>query len=77
MKAIVSKMGRVTIPTPLRIQLGLRAGQVLEIKEERGRLVLSKVGTPPDAFDRLFGVLKLGRSTDEIMDELRGPDRPR
>jgi len=74
MKAIVSKNGRVTIPKPLRIRLGIRVGQVLEVKEERGRLVMAKVATPPDAFDRLYGVLKLGRSTDEIMEELRGSE---
>ena len=77
MKAIISKTGRVTIPKPLRTRLGIRAGEVLEVKEERGRLVISKVGTPLDPTEKLFGVLKLGRSTDEIMDELRGPERPR
>ena len=77
MKAIVSKNGRVTIPKPLRTRLGIRAGEVLEVKEEHGRLVISKVGTPLDAFDKLFGILELGRSTDEMMEELRGPERPR
>jgi hypothetical protein len=57
--------------------LGIRAGQVLEVKEKRGRLVISKVGMPPDAFDKLYGILKLGRSTDEIMEELRGPEKAR
>jgi len=77
MKAIVSKMGRVTIPKPLRVQLDIRAGQVLEVKEERGRLVMSKQARPHDAIDKLYGILKLGRSTDEIMEELRGSGKPR
>jgi len=77
MKIIVSKIGRVAIPKTLRIQLGTRAGEVLEVKEEQGRIVISKAGTPPDAIDKLFGILKLGRSTDEIMEELRGPEKAR
>ena len=77
MKIIVSKIGRVAIPKTLRIQLGIRAGEVLEVKEKQGRIVISKVRTPPDAFDNLFGILKLGRSTDAIMKELRGPEKAR
>jgi bifunctional DNA-binding transcriptional regulator/antitoxin component of YhaV-PrlF toxin-antitoxin module len=77
MKIIVSKIGRVTIPKTLRIQSGVRAGEVLEVKEEQGRIVLSRVGPPPDAIDNLFGILELGRSTDAIMEELRGPQSPR
>jgi AbrB family looped-hinge helix DNA binding protein len=77
MQAIVSKDGRVTIPKSLRVQLGIRAGQVLEVKEERGRLVVSKQARSRDAIDKLFGILKLDRSTDEIMEELRGHETPR
>ena len=77
MKAIVSKNGRVTIPKPLRTRMGIRVGQILEVKEERGRLVMSKQARSLDAIDKLFGILKLGRSTDEIMEELRGPERPK
>ena len=77
MKVIVSRVGRVTIPKPLRIRLGIRAGEILEVKEERGRLVMSKQARSLDAIDKLFGILELGRSTDEIMEELRGPERPK
>lgn len=72
MKATVSEKGRVTIPKPLRVRLGIRSGQVLEVVEEQGRLVMSKKAKPQDAIDELYGILKLGRSTDEIMQELRG-----
>ena len=71
MKTVVSEKGQITIPKPLRIRLGIRTGQVLEVREERGRLVMTKC-VPKDAFDKFFGILKLGRSTDEIMKELRG-----
>jgi AbrB family looped-hinge helix DNA binding protein len=76
MKTTVSEKGQITIPKPLRVRLGIRVGQVLEVKEERGRLVMTK-RAPRDPFDKYFGILKLGRSTDEIMDELRGLERPR
>jgi AbrB family looped-hinge helix DNA binding protein len=77
MKTVVSQKGQITIPKPLRVRLGIRSGQVLEVREERGRLVMSKQTTPRDAIDKLYGILKLGRSTDEIMEELRGAERPR
>jgi len=77
MKTVVSEKGQVTIPKPLRVRLGIRKGQVLDVREERGRLVMSKRKPPRDAIDELYGILKLGRSTDEIMDELRGSERPK
>jgi AbrB family looped-hinge helix DNA binding protein len=75
MKTTVSEKGQITIPKPLRVRLGIRVGQVLEVKEERGRLVMTKQA-PQDPFDKYFGILKLGRSTDEIMKELRGDEYP-
>ncbi len=72
MKTIVSEKGQITIPKPLRVRLGLRKGQVLDVREERGRLVLMKQRLQ-DPFDRAYGILKLGRTTDELMEELRGP----
>ena len=62
----------MTIPKPLRVRLGIRTGQVLEVCEERGCLVMSKQTPRPDSIDKLFGILKLGRRTDDIMKELRG-----
>ena len=71
MKTVVSEKGQVTIPKPLRVRLGLRKGQVLEVREERGRLIMCKRASR-DPFDKYFGILKLGRTTDELMKELRG-----
>ena len=74
MKTVVSEKGQVTIPKPLRDRLGLRTGQVLDFHEERGRLVAVKVA-PEDPVDRVYGILKLGRSTDALLRALRGaPD---
>ncbi len=77
MKTVVSEKGQITIPKPRRVRLGIRKGEVLDVKEERGRLVMSKKGPRRDAVDELYGILKLGRSTDEIIDELRGSDKPK
>ena len=72
MTTVVSEKGQITIPKPLRVPLGFRKGQVLEVREERGRLVMTKHKPSRDAIDSLYGILKLGRRTDEIMKELRG-----
>jgi AbrB family looped-hinge helix DNA binding protein len=76
MKTVVSEKGQVTIPKPLRVRLGLRKGQVLDVRQERDRLVMTK-STAADPFDKYFGILKVGKTTDEIMAELRGEDYPR
>ncbi|HEY6780115.1 MAG TPA: AbrB/MazE/SpoVT family DNA-binding domain-containing protein [Thermoleophilaceae bacterium] len=76
MNAIVSEKGQVTIPKALRDRLGIRPGQVLDFDEEGGRLVARKadVRNPVDA---VYGMLDLPRSTDELLEEMRGPGDPR
>lgn len=74
MKAVLSEKGQITIPKRLRDRLGLRPGSVLEFDEEQGRLVARKV-TTGDELEALYGSLDLGKSTDELIAELRGePD---
>ena len=72
MKSVVSEKGQVTIPKPLRDRLGIRPGQVLDFREEEGRLVASKARVDDPVAD-VFGILELDRSTDELIEELRGP----
>jgi AbrB family looped-hinge helix DNA binding protein len=74
MKAIVSEKGQVTIPKRLRERLGIRPGQVLDFEEDdHGRLVAHKA-IREDHLDALYGSLDVGgRTTDELMIELRGP----
>ena len=72
MKATVSEKGQVTIPKRLRDRLGIRSGEVLEFTEERGRLVAVKAQAE-DPIESVYGILETGRSTDEVMEELRGP----
>jgi AbrB family looped-hinge helix DNA binding protein len=72
MKSIVSEKGQITIPKALREKLGIRPGQVLDFSaDDRGRLIATKASTR-SALDELYGVLNLGKTTDEIMRELRG-----
>lgn len=72
MRAIVSEKGQVTIPKRLRDRLGIRAGQTLEFREERGRLVATKANAD-DPFESVYGILDLDRPTDVLIGELRGP----
>ena len=71
MKITVTEKWQVTIPKPLRKQLGLRPGQVLDMRAERGHLVASKAAEL-DAVERAYGILRLGHSTDRILTSLRG-----
>lgn len=74
MKTRVSEKGQITIPKTVRERLGIRPGQVLEVREEGGRVVATKV-TIRDAVERVTGILKLDRPVDELITELRGkPD---
>lgn len=75
MKSTVSEKGQVTIPKALRDRLGIRPGEVLEFREEKGRLVATKA-TLRDPVEAVYGILKLPRPTDELITEMRGkPDR--
>ena len=73
MKTTVSERGQVTIPKELRRRMGINPGQVLEFREEAGHLVAYKV-FEQDPVSRVYGILgNDGRSTDDIIEEMRGP----
>jgi AbrB family looped-hinge helix DNA binding protein len=46
MKATIDVAGRIVVPKELRRTLGLRPGQVLEIRASDGRLEIEAVPTP-------------------------------
>ena len=76
MKAVVSERGQVTIPKRLRRSLGIQPGQVLDFEEQQGRLVAKKVMPERDAAESVIGILydpNDTRTTDEIIEDLRGP----
>lgn len=75
MKSTVSEKGQVTIPKQLRERLGIRAGETLDFREEQGRLVVTKL-IAQGPVDAVYGVLELGRRTDEFIRELRGDGDP-
>lgn len=76
MKAVVSQKGQVTIPKPLRQRLGIKSGQVLEFKEEKGKLIATKIGVE-DPVASVTGILRNRLTTDEMMTILRGPKSKR
>jgi antitoxin PrlF len=72
MTSIVGERGQVTIPKHLRDRLGIQPGELVEFSQENDRLVLRKA----DQMDRImsvYGTLKLPRSVDELIEEMRGP----
>ena len=73
MNAIVSEKGQVTIPKPIRDDLGLEAGSVLAFAEDEGRIIVTKIlqENPISAW-RGRGILPAGRSVDEYLDLVRG-----
>jgi antitoxin PrlF len=71
LKAKVAERGQVTIPKALRDRLGIRPGTILEFRQEEGRLVIEKE-EPLDVVDQVYGLLGRGRSTEKVMQELRG-----
>lgn len=73
MKSRISSKGQVTVPADVRNRLGLEPGTVVmfEIRENG---VLMRKGSPGGhPVDRVFGVLKLRKPTDALLDEMRGP----
>lgn len=71
MKSRVTERGQITIPKKFRDRLGIRPGQIVDFKEEEGRLVITRQHTS-DPLDQVFGILSLDRSTDELLAEVRG-----
>lgn len=74
MKATVTSKGQVTIPKPLRDRLGIADGVVLDFHEEKGRLVAERV-VADDPIAAVYGVLRDGRSSDDVMRALRGEEK--
>jgi AbrB family looped-hinge helix DNA binding protein len=71
MNAVVAERGQVTIPKSLRDRLGITPHTVVDFEEDAGRLILTKV-LDRDPVSRVLGCLRLDRSSDAILNELRG-----
>jgi antitoxin PrlF len=66
----VSSQGQVTLPKFVRDALGIEPGDPLEFEVRGGEFVGRKKRKKAN-FDQFRGILADGRSTDEIMRELR------
>lgn len=73
MRSTLSSKGQVTIPAAVREQLGLLAGTPVEFEVRGDVAVLRKGGSGDHPIDRGWGHLKLGKSVDRLIDDLRGP----
>lgn len=69
--ATVSEKGQITIPKALRHRLNIRPGEILEMYEDRGRLVIKRQRRK-DPLDEVYGILELDGPVDQLVDELRG-----
>jgi antitoxin PrlF len=77
MRSKVTSKGQTTIPQVQREALGLHAGDELHWRRDGDELIVKKVKRKKgeDPLDKWVGYVKdwPGMTTDEIMEELRGP----
>lgn len=66
----ISSKGQVTLPKSVRDALGIEPGDQLEF-EVRDKEFVGRKKRKKANFDQFRGILADGRSTDEIMRELR------
>jgi AbrB family looped-hinge helix DNA binding protein len=72
MEATVAERGQITLPKSVREALGLTKGTKLTIEVDNGRIVLRKDFRAALASVRGRFRLPPGKSTDDVMRELRG-----
>lgn len=73
MKSTVSSKGQITVPAPIRDRLGLRPGTRVIFELRNGGVFMRKGGQKVHPVDKLYGMLRLTRPTDELLDQMRGP----
>ncbi len=76
MKSTISSKGQITVPVKVRIKLGLVEGTPVEFELRRDGVLLKKGRKGRHPVDEVFGILKLEKPVDALLDEMRGP-RPR
>lgn len=72
MRTVVCEKGLLAIPQALLDRMRIRPGDELDVVDEGDRIVLSKLADD-DHVSAVYGTVATGRSTDEIIEELRGP----
>jgi AbrB family looped-hinge helix DNA binding protein len=77
-ESTISSKGQVTVPVEVRQRLGLRPGTRVEFELRPDGALLRRVVPAEHPVDRVYGILDLGRSVDEVLTEMRGPaEEPR
>ncbi len=71
MKTRVSERGQITIPKAIRERLGIRPGQVLEVREQDGTVVAFKAATL-DPLEAVTGIIETDCGTDDLIEKIRG-----
>ena len=71
MKTRVSERGQITIPKAVRERLGIKPGQVLEVRERDGAVVAYKAAST-DPLVAVTGIIAIDGSTDDLIEDLRG-----
>lgn len=66
----LSSKGQITIPKGIRQALGIKPGDELEF-EVKGDHFIGRKKQPERVWAHLIGIFEDGRSTDEIMREIR------
>lgn len=70
-RAKITAKGQLTLPKDLRMKLGLRTGDYLNIRETREGYVLEKE-LDERRFQKYAGLLNREGDSDEIVKEMRG-----
>ena len=76
MKTVIDRAGRIVVPKPLRLALGLRPGQPLEIRAGDGRLEIEIAATPMQLKKRGKGLVAVPEvelpplTADQVRDTL-------
>lgn len=73
MKSRISAKGQVTVPADVRNRLGLQPGTVVVFEIRDNAALMRKGSSGEHPVDRVFGMLKLRKPTDALLDEMRGP----
>lgn len=72
-KSTISAKGQITVPAAVRQRLGLSAGTPVTFELRRGGVLLRKGSRGRHPVDDVYGVLRLPKSVDATLDEMRGP----
>jgi antitoxin PrlF len=72
MKSTISAKGQITVPAAVRQRLGLSAGTPVTFEIQREGVLLRKGSVSGHPVDEVFGILRLPKSVDATIDEMRG-----